>query len=208
MKNNSSGNRRKNQGGGKSPLMLDKSLTGAVLVAMPHMQDTRFSQAVIYICGHDEQGAMGVVINKPLEEHYVADLLVQLDLNVGDEGLCQVPVYLGGPVEMGRGFILHSHDYKKEGTLEISCLFCLSATLEILVAMGEGQGPRESLCALGYAGWASGQLEAELQENTWLVLTDPDEELVFRTSYEDKWMKAFEKIGVHPELLSFDSGHA
>lgn len=188
--------------------MLDKSLTGAVLVAMPHMQDTRFSQAVIYICGHDEHGAMGVVINKPLEEHNLADLLAQLDLEVVNDSLTQVPVYLGGPVEMGRGFVLHSHDYKRDGTLEISSIFSLSATLEILVAMSQGLGPRESLCALGYAGWASGQLEAELQENTWLVLTQPDEELVFFTSNKDKWMKAFEKIGVHPELLSFDSGHA
>lgn len=189
-------------------MTLDKSLTGAILVAMPHMQDTRFSQAVIYICGHDEQGAMGVVINKPLEDHNVADLLSQLGLEADNEILSQMPVYLGGPVEMGRGFVLHSNDYQKDGTLEISSVFSLSATLEILVAMSQGQGPRESLCALGYAGWASGQLETELQENTWLVLTNPDEELVFQTPYQERWMKAFEKIGVHPELLSFDSGHA
>ena len=199
---------KKNQGGGVKARMSDGTLTGSLLIAMPHMQDTRFAQSLVYICGHDEMGAMGLIINKPIEGQNVADLMMQLGLENSDQGLVSKPIHLGGPIEMGRGFILHSDDYKQDGTLQIEDRLCLSATLEILISMGQHKGPRQSICALGYAGWMAGQLEGELQQNSWLVLTHPDADLLFFTPDQDKWKKAFDKLGVHPELLSFDAGHA
>ncbi|MCA0370107.1 MAG: YqgE/AlgH family protein [Proteobacteria bacterium] len=188
--------------------MLQDNLTGALLVAMPNMSDTRFSQSVIYVCGHDENGAMGLVINKPLESHAVHDLLEQLNIAPITVDLTQQSVYIGGPIEMGRGFVLHSGDFTRNGTLAISNEIYLSATLEILMAMAEGTGPEKTLCILGYAGWMAGQLENEIQQNVWIVLPQPDMGLLFDVPAQSRWQEAFERLGIHPELLSLDTGHA
>lgn len=188
--------------------MLQDNLTGTLLVAMPNMADARFAQSVIYVCGHDTNGAMGLVINKPLESHAVHDLLEQLNIAPITADLTKEPVYVGGPIEMGRGFVLHSGDFTRDGTLPISGEIYLSATLEILMAIAEGKGPKKSLCVLGYAGWMAGQLEGEIQQNAWIVLPKPDADLLFDVPASERWKQSFARLGIHPELLSLDTGHA
>jgi putative transcriptional regulator len=196
-------------GHGKEPGYLD----GQVLVAMPTIRDDRFSRTVIYMCAHSSEGAMGIVINKPAPHIKFGDLLVQLDV------IPQQPIELpmraetvrvlkGGPVETQRGFVLHSADFFiKDSTLPIDDRICLTATLDILKAIARGQGPESAVLALGYAGWAPGQLESEIHANGWLnCAADPD--LIFGNEPETKYESALRKIGIDPAKLSSDAGHA
>ena len=189
-------------------------LDGQMLIAMPSMRDERFSRAVIYLCAHSDEGAMGIVVNQPAANINFRDLLVQLDV-VPAGNLIEVPpraeavrVLKGGPVETGRGFVLHSADFFIENsTLPIDDGICLTATLDILKAIARGQGPVSAVLALGYAGWAPGQLENEIHANGWLHCP-ADSELIFGGDAESKYTLALRKIGIDPAKLSSDSGHA
>jgi putative transcriptional regulator len=189
-------------------------LDGQLLVAMPTMQDERFARAVIYVCAHSPEGAMGIVINQPAQNIRFPDLLVQLDV-IPSSGLIELPnqadavrVLKGGPVETGRGFVLHTSDFFIENsTLPIEQGICLTATLDILKAIARGKGPANAVLALGYAGWAPGQLENEIQANGWLNC-DADSELLFGPNTEDKYNQAMRKIGIDPGKLASEAGHA
>ncbi len=197
-----------------SKLSNEGYLDGQVLVAMPTMQDERFSRSVIYLCAHSSEGAMGIIVNQPAQNISFSDLLVQLDVIPG-EGLIELPqkrdavrVLKGGPVETQRGFVLHSADYFiKDSTLAINSDICLTATLDILKAIANGSGPKSAVLALGYAGWAPGQLESEIQANGWLNC-DADKSLIFGTEAEHIYELALKKIGVDPAMLSSVAGHA
>lgn len=189
-------------------------LDGQMLVAMPAMNDERFTRSVIYICAHSAEGAMGIIVNHPAPNISFPELLVQLDVIPEGEGIHlpnhaeNVRVLKGGPVETGRGFVLHSADYVVENaTLPIDDGVCLTATLDILKAIASGEGPRSAVLALGYAGWAPGQLEQEIQSNGWLHCP-ADPELLFGQNVEQKYNRALQKIGIHPGMLSSDAGHA
>ena len=185
------------------------SLTGQLLVAMPQMQDPRFARSVVYLCAHSEEaGAMGLVINKTIDALTIEELYAHLKIEPARQGANRPrPVHFGGPVDPGRGFVLHSADYREDGTLGLGDEFAMTATLDILRAMGKGEGPRQSLLALGYAGWAPGQLDAEIQANGWLSV-DADAEIVFEEADDSKWQRALAKLGVSPSMLSTDAGHA
>ncbi len=183
------------------------SLTGQLLVAMPQMLDERFARSVVYMCAHSgETGAMGLVINKVIGSLTMAELFNQLELEPSPLAAGH-PVHFGGPVEAGRGFVLHTADYREDATLVIDDKISVTATLDILRAIGEGRGPRRCLFALGYAGWAPGQLDAEIQANGWLSVA-ADSELVFDAHDEGKWQRALAKLGVHLSALSGEAGHA
>lgn len=184
------------------------SLTGQLLIAMPQMQDPRFARTVIYMCAHGTEGAMGLVVNKFLDNPPVTLSKLMGQLGIAAEGLKTDPrVHRGGPVEEGRGFVLHSADYTEDATMVIGDNVALTATLDILRAIGRGEGPKRSLLALGYAGWGPGQLDAEMQANGWLHV-DADEALVFDPNSKDKWQQAIAKIGIDLTALSGDAGHA
>ena len=183
------------------------SLTGQLLVAMPQMMDPRFARSVVYICAHSEEaGAMGLVVNKLLAALTMDELFTHLKLEPARLNQSR-PVHFGGPVEPGRGFVLHTADYREEATLPVSDEFAVTATLDSLRAIGRGEGPRRNLLALGYAGWAPGQLDAEIQANGWLSV-DADAEIVFEEADDSKWQRALAKLGVSPSMLSSDAGHA
>lgn len=183
-----------------------ESLSGQLLVAMPQMADARFERSVIYLCAHSAQGALGLVINRPLRKLTFPDLLEQLDIERGPETQ-PIRVLSGGPVEEGRGFVLHSDDYVRDDTLKVEPGFALTATVEILKAMARGEGPARSILALGYSGWGPGQLEREITENGWLnVPADPA--LVFDMALDTKWERALAKLRVTPASLSGTAGHA
>jgi len=181
-------------------------LTGKLLIAMPFLPDPRFSHAVIYICGHDSQGAMGLIINKGLPAVTFEELLTQMEVDIS-EIHNQIPIHYGGPVEVGRGFVLHSSDYLSDSTVLIENGFAMTATLDILRAMAVNEGPRQTLLALGYVGWNSGQLEHEIQENGWLTI-DANPELIFGSDLDNKWREALATLGIDPAGLSFEIGHA
>ena len=184
-----------------------KSLAGQLLVAMPQMTDPRFARSVVYICAHSEdEGAMGLVVNKLLASLTMDELFSHLKLMPGTLGQAR-PVHFGGPVEPGRGFVLHTADYREEATLVVGDEFAVTATLDILKAIGKGEGPRRNLLALGYAGWAPGQLDAEIQANGWLCVS-ADSDLVFDDDLDAKWRRALAKLGIDLTLLSTEAGHA
>jgi len=184
-----------------------RSLTGQLLVAMPQMTDPRFARSVVYICAHSgDEGAMGLVVNKLLPSLTMDELLTHLKLNP-EPGSPSRPVHFGGPVEPGRGFVLHTPDYREDATLMVGDGFAVTATLDILRAIGKGQGPRRNLLALGYAGWAPGQLDAEMQANGWLSVA-ADGDLVFDGDLDAKWQRALAKLGIDLSMLSTDAGHA
>jgi putative transcriptional regulator len=182
------------------------SLAGQLLIAMPQMQDRRFERSVILLCAHSQDGAMGLVVNKLIESLTLAELLDQLGIAAQGIGM-RSHVHFGGPVESGRGFVLHSADYTEDGTITVGNNMALTATLDILRAIGRGQGPRQSLLALGYAGWGPGQLDAEIQANGWLHVA-ADEDIVFDDELSGKWQRALGKLGINPVALSGDAGHA
>lgn len=181
-------------------------LAGQLLVAMPSMQDPRFERSVILMCAHNEEGAMGLVINKLIEELKLPELMRQL--NIAGGGFAgRTEVHFGGPVEVGRGFVLHSPDYLEAGTMVIGDDYALTATLDVLRAIGRGEGPTRGFLALGYSGWGPGQLDAEIQANGWLTVP-PDQEIVFGPGLADKWQRALAKLGVDLIALSGEAGHA
>src|SRR4051794_34346551 len=188
-------------------------LDGQMLIAMPTMGDERFARSVIYVCAHSSEGAMGIIVNQPAANISFPDLLVQLDV-VGATELIQLPpgaggvkVLKGGPVETSRGFVLHSSDFFIENsTLPIDEGVCLTATLDILKAIARGDGPQSAVLALGYAGWAPGQLETEINQNGWLHCA-ADLELIFGQDTEHKYTKALRKIGIDLGMLSTEAGH-
>lgn len=184
----------------------ERYLTGRLIVAMPNMLDPRFARTVIYLCAHTEDAAMGLVVNRLIGSITFPDLLEQLDIHAEQAG-DNIPIHFGGPVESGRGFVLHSSEYRQEGTLQVSEGVCLTATIDILRDMAGGRGPDRSLIALGYAGWGRGQLDAEIQSNSWLHV-DPDDDLVFDDDLEGKWERAIAKLGFDVSMLSGDAGHA
>lgn len=184
----------------------DSYLTGRFLIAMPGMPDDRFQQTLIYVCAHGPEGAMGLVVNKPMESISFPDLLEQLDITVPPEGQ-GIEVLFGGPVETGRGFVLHSPDYVHDATMVVDDSVALTATVDVLRAIAGGEGPRQSLLALGYAGWGAGQLDDEIKDNGWLSV-DADAELLFNTGVESKWQAAMKKLGIDPLMLSDSAGHA
>jgi putative transcriptional regulator len=180
--------------------------TGMMLIAMPSMADTRFSRSVVYVCSHSEEGAMGLVVNQVIDQLRLPAVLQQLGIE--SEGMAEdQPVHLGGPVESNRGFVLHSADYQLESTLLIDENFALTATVEILRAIAEGKGPRRLVLALGYAGWAPGQLDAEILANGWLIAPG-DADIVFDQEDDTKWHRALAKLKIDPILLSGAVGHA
>lgn len=182
-------------------------LTGKLLIAMPGMGDPRFAQSVIFLCAHSDEGAMGLVVNKPTDELRLRDLLDQLSIQPGVE-MRNLPVHFGGPVENGRGFVLHDGGYHSSiSTLAVGEEFAMTATLDILEDFAEGRGPQKAIVALGYAGWGPGQLEAEIAQNGWLTC-DADPVLVFDTADEGKWNAALQKLGISALTLSSDAGHA
>jgi len=189
-------------------------LDGRLLIAMPVMGDPRFERSVIYLCAHSAEGAMGIVVNHPVGSIDFPELLVQLGIIKKGEQI-ELPetaesmkVLRGGPVDTGRGFVLHSSDFFIENaTLRIDEAVSLTATVDILKAIAKGSGPKHAILALGYAGWAPGQLETEIQSNGWLHC-DADQDLIFGDDIEEKYARALHKIGIDPGMLSNESGHA
>ena len=181
-------------------------LTGQLLVAMPQMRDPRFMRTVIYMCAHSIEGAMGLVVNKLVDNVSFPDLLDQLNIQTGPVEN-EIFVHFGGPVETGRGFVLHSSDYVQDATLVIDENVGLTATVDILKSIAEGNGPDRSLLALGYAGWGAGQLDEEIQANGWLTVA-PDVPLVFDGDLDGKWERAMDKMGIDFSKLSGEAGHA
>ena len=188
-------------------------LDGQLLIAMPSMSDKRFARSVIYVCAYSEEGAMGLIVNQRAPHISFAELLGQLSIdgNGGQgrqAGLADVDVHVGGPVETGRGFVLHSSDYfAADSTLPIDGEVSLTATIDILKAIAGGKGPSRAMLALGYAGWRPGQLEDEIQANGWLHCPS-DLDLLFDRDVDQKYDRALSKIGIDPSHLVCDAGHA
>lgn len=189
-------------------------LDGQMLIAMPVMNDPRFERSVIYMCAHSSEGAMGIIVNRPAGSIDFPGLLVQLDIIEKSDQITlpenaeMMKVMKGGPVDTGRGFVLHSSDFHiQDATLNIDDGISLTATVDILRAIAKGAGPKHAILALGYAGWAPGQLETEIQHNGWLHC-DADPELIFGTDVDEKYARALRKIGIEAGMLSNDAGHA
>ena len=186
-------------------------LEGTVLIAMPNMPDPKFEQAVVFLCAHSKQGAMGLVLNKVVSNITFVDLLKQLRIRPAKQ-VSRRPILFGGPVETGRGFVLHTPDYSAgDATVKVGqnvgLNVGLTATVDVLRAMADGEGPRDAMLALGYAGWQGGQLEREIQKNGWLTCP-ADEYLLFGSELRGKWEFAIKKLGFNPSQLSRDTGRA
>lgn len=184
-----------------------QNLTGKLLLAMPGMADPRFNKATIFICSHDKQGAMGLVVNYPLPQLALGQMFEQLHLQTDATAPISLPVLSGGPVEPSRGFMLHTSDFMQPDTISVLGKFGVSGTIDALKAVAAGVGPKEMLFMLGYSGWGAQQLEQELQDNSWMIV-DADHELLFNTSAEDKWDRAMGRIGINPVMLSTVAGRA
>ncbi|WGW04819.1 YqgE/AlgH family protein [Tropicibacter oceani] len=182
-------------------------LTGKMLIAMPGMGDPRFEHSVVFMCDHSDEGAMGLIVNKPSGDVDMKALLAQLDVAMSPDVTSRA-VHFGGPVEMGRGFVLHSPDYASAmTTLQVRDDISMTATLDILEELGRGTGPAQWLMALGYSGWGPGQLESELAQNGWLVC-DASARLIFDLPDVEKWEAALETLGVAALALSAEGGRA
>jgi putative transcriptional regulator len=188
-----------------SEIIHEGYLTGQLLVAMPQMDDPRFDRTVIYICVHNADGAMGLVVNRLVNGMQFDDLLQQLNIPISGRG--DLKIHFGGPVEGSRGFVLHTLDYQQDMTLETSTGIGMTATVDILKAIAEGEGPKKAMLTLGYASWGPGQLDAEMQQNSWIIVNS-DESLVFDTAIDRKWERAMAKLGVSIGALSGETGHA
>ena len=185
----------------------DGFLTGKLLIAMPGMADPRFEKSVIFVCSHSSDGALGLIVNKPLEGLPFRDLMTQMDIPV-TESTPRVPVMFGGPVETDRGYVLHSNERSNSpATMSVTSEIALTPTIDILRAIARGTGPQKFLFALGYAGWGAGQIEDEIAGNGW-IHCDADAELVFRGDAASKWSLALAKLGANISGLSSDIGHA
>lgn len=190
---------------------MDKKtgLTGKILIAMPGMSDPRFRHSVVLVCSHSEQGAMGLVVNRPLPELDFAELLEQLGIEA-EAGARHVPVHFGGPVEPGRGFVLHhtpAGDEDHEGRLQITEHLAMTTTRDVLEDLAHGGGPEPAILSLGYAGWGPGQLESEMLANGWLT-GEGGEEIIFGTENDGKWAAALRRQGIDPSMLSSAAGRA
>jgi putative transcriptional regulator len=182
------------------------SLSDQLLVAMPHMEDPRFARTVVYMCAHSDDGAMGFVVNRLIDNMRFDTLMDQLGLDM-ERDRPDIPIHFGGPVEASRGFALHSTDLIQEATLVIDEDIALTATTEMLKAIAGGEGPKRCVLALGYASWGAGQLDQEIQDNGWL-LVPADDHLVFGLDNNAKWEGALAKLGIDLSLLSTEAGHA
>ena len=185
------------------------SLTGKMLIAMPGMRDPRFEHSVILICAHSDDGAMGLVVNRPMPDVGFADLLSQLGIDAGENAL-DIPVRFGGPVEPGRGFVLHRVPQGiriDENRMRIADDLAMSTTRDILEDFAHGRGPQPAVLALGYAGWGPGQLDSEILDNGWLT-SDRGDEIIFGADNAGKWRAALKSLGVDPLALSPSAGHA
>ncbi|MFT4580559.1 MAG: putative transcriptional regulator [Gammaproteobacteria bacterium] len=181
-------------------------LTNHFLIAMPSLNDPNFSNTVTYLCAHNDEGAMGIVINRPLEME-LSEVFQQMNIEFGLSDADKQPVYLGGPVHRDRGFVIHHPATKWESSIQVTNELAVSTSRDILEAIGAGTGPRESLVALGYAGWGAGQLEQEMSQNSWL--SGPASlEIIFSTPAELRWQRAAEQMGVNMASMSPDVGHA
>jgi putative transcriptional regulator len=191
-----------------TPATAPEDLTGKLLIAMPGMGDPRFAGSVVFLCAHSPDGAMGLIVNKRMDEVTFAEMLEQLEIAQPD-AVRDVPVCYGGPVELRRGFVLHSSDYRARGEdgMEIDARFSMTATLDVLEDIAKGRGPQRALLALGYAGWGPGQLEAEIAQNGWLT-AEAAPDLVFGTAMAGKWQAALKSLGIDPLMLSSEAGHA
>ena len=185
----------------------DGYLSGQLLIAMPGIGDPRFERAVVLVCAHDEEHAMGLAVNRPVDGLHLGDLLERLDIDHGAAPGLEEPVLIGGPVERERGFVLHTDDYRNETSLPIVEGLALTATREVLELLAAGDGPRRCFMALGYAGWGAGQLEQEIRDNVWLTCP-PDEALLFGDDHDHKWSQALAKPGIDPGLLTAAAGSA
>lgn len=182
----------------------DGYLEGQLLIAMPGLSDPRFSRSVVFMCAHNAEGAMGLIVNKMFESVTFADILKPLNI---ENAAADAPVHFGGPVETSRGFVLHSPDYTNDGTILVGKEVALTATVDILRAIAAGTGPAKHIMALGYAGWGPQQLDMEIRANGWLH-TQADVDLVFGGDNDLKWDQAMSRIGVDPGMLSDAAGHA
>jgi len=182
------------------------NLTGQIIVSMPSLEDERFYKTVIYMCAHSSEGSMGIIINKKIDYDLYPDLLEQLGI---DKPLDKKKLFIryGGPIESGRGFVLHSDDMIRKETLNIDKGVALTSTAEFFDDLSIGKGPKNSILALGYAGWAPGQLEAEILQNSWMSLP-VDTSFLFDDEVSRKWTQAYKIMGVDPNNLSFQSGRA
>tara|TARA_B100001540_G_C15713144_1_gene599535 strand:+ start:364 stop:915 length:552 start_codon:yes stop_codon:yes gene_type:complete len=182
------------------------NLTGQLLISMPSLNDERFFKTVIYLCAHSKDGAMGIIINKKIDYDLYPDLLQQLGIDkpLGNKKLF---IRYGGPVESGRGFILHSDEIMQKDTLSIEKGVALTSTAEFFEDLSEGKGPRNSILALGYAGWSPGQLENEILSNSWMTL-QTDSSFLFDDEVSNKWLNAYKLLGIDPNKLSYQSGRA
>ena len=190
----------------KDEVGSDFYFTGQLLIAMPGMQDERFYKTVIYLCAHTDDGAMGLVLNQVIKGLSFPGLLEQLGID-GEVSDRSVPIHFGGPVESGRGFVLHSNESQQDATLEVDGDISLTATVDVVKAIARGRGPKHSLLALGYAGWGPGQLDDEIRANGWLQ-APADMDLIFDDAQVDKWERSIAKIGIDPGMLSDEVGHA
>jgi putative transcriptional regulator len=189
-------------------------LDGHLLIASPTMPDPRFARAVVFMCAHTAEGAMGIILNQRAPNLSFVKLLQQLDIIGEDSDITLSPqvsgmqVHMGGPVEKSRGFVLHTSDYfANDSTLQVHGGLCLTATIDILRAIARGAGPERALMALGYAGWSAGQLEGEILANGWLTC-DADPDLIFNPDVDNKYELAFAKMGFDPSFLASEAGHA
>ena len=185
---------------------METNLTGHLLIAMPTMLDPNFERTVTYICEHSEQGALGLIINRPMDMDF-GDVLEQLSLTATSPQHAHRPILQGGPVELQRGFVIHSKPKDWESTIEITDTIFVTTSRDILASIADGKGPDQALLALGYAGWGAGQLEAELSANAWLsVPASP--QIIFDIPFEDRWESAAALLGVDIAKLSPEAGHA
>ena len=182
------------------------NLIGKIIVSMPNLEDERFFKTVIYICAHSSEGSMGIIINKKIDYDLYPDLLEQLGI---DKPLYNKKLFIryGGPIESGRGFVLHSDDMIRKESLNIDKGIALTSTTEFFDDLSKGKGPKNSILALGYAGWSSGQLEDEIMQNSWMTLS-VDSNFLFDNEVSKKWTEAYKIMGVDPNNLSFKSGRA
>ena len=187
----------------------ETSLVGKLLIAMPQLTDPRFHKAVIMMCAHDDNGAMGLVINQPMAgvdpQALLSELKIPSDLTV--DMTVFDPILQGGPVDNARGFMLHSSDFSDKDTITLGTELGVTGTVDALSAAMLGNGPKDKLLILGYAGWGAGQLEREIQENSWLI-ADPSADLIFSSALDDKWDHAVGTLGFDPAMLSTAAGHA
>jgi putative transcriptional regulator len=182
------------------------NLTGHLLIAMPAMQDPNFHRTVTYVCEHGEQGALGLIINRPLDINF-SEVLAQLALEAHSDAAGTQPILQGGPVDLQRGFVIHQAPSQWESTVSVTETMFVTTSRDIIAAMADGTGPEHALLILGYAGWGPGQLEREIQENAWLsVPASP--RIIFETPFEDRWQQAATLLGVDLATISNQAGHA